>query len=102
MIPAAARSPVSTGTSSTWFGCLCSLWFISCPPESSGADRVNDATQFALEQRVAEQHRHHGKAQFFWVWGALLVMARFELYFGYPNSSPVPMLRVLMCLPLLE
>jgi len=33
-----------------------------------------DATQLAIEERVAEQHRHHKKAQFFWVWGALLVM----------------------------
>src|SRR5213596_128417 len=102
MIPPTSRSPDSTGTSSTCCGCLFSRWFISCPPESSGADRVNDATQFALEQRVAEQHRHHGKAQFFWVWGALLVMTGFEVYLGYQNMEPVRMLSILMGLSLLK
>ncbi len=63
---------------------------------------MNDATQFALEQRVAEQHRHHGKAQFFWVWGALLVMTGFEVYLGYQNMEPVRMLSILMGLSLLK
>jgi len=63
---------------------------------------VNDATRFALEQRVAEQHRHHGKAQFFWVWGALLVMTGFEVYLGYQNMEPVRMLSILMGLSLLK
>ena len=33
-----------------------------------------EADQIAIALRVAEEQRHHGKAQFFWVWGALLVM----------------------------
>src|SRR5947208_8781119 len=102
MIPPTSRSPDSTGTSSTWFGCLFSRWFISCPPESSGVDRVNDATQFALEQRVAEQHRHHGKSQFFWVWGALLVMTGIEVYLTYQNMPAVRMLTILMGLSLIK
>src|SRR5438445_13161206 len=96
MIPPTSRSPDSTGTSSTWFGCLFSRWFISCPPESSGADRVNDATQFALEQRVAEQHRHHGKAQSFWVWGAVLVMTGFEVYIRSQSTGRMREMSILM------
>src|SRR5207245_10650777 len=76
--------------------------FVAGPPEASGADLVNDETQFGLEQRVAEQHRHHGKAHFFWVWGALLVMTGFELYLGCQNMEPVRMLRILMGLSLLK
>jgi len=33
-----------------------------------------DTIQQAIADRVAGEHRHHKKAQFFWVWGALLVM----------------------------
>ena len=63
---------------------------------------MNDATQFALEQGVAEQHRHHGKSQFFWVWGSLLVMTGIEVYLGYQNMEPVRMLSMLMGLSLLK
>lgn len=35
-----------------------------------------EAFQVAIAERVAEQQRHHGKAQFFWVWGALLEIGR--------------------------
>jgi len=61
-----------------------------------------DATQIALEQQVAEQHRHHSKAQFFWVWGALLVLTGIEVYLGYQNMEPVRMLTILMGLSLIK
>jgi caa(3)-type oxidase subunit IV len=58
--------------------------------------------QVALAERVAEQHRHHSKAQFFWVWGALLIMTGIEVYLGYQNMEPVRMLTMLMGLSLLK
>jgi cytochrome c oxidase subunit 4 len=58
--------------------------------------------QVALAERVAEQHRHHPKAQFFWVWAALLVMTGIEVYLGYQNMEPVRMLSMLMGLSLLK
>jgi caa(3)-type oxidase subunit IV len=57
-----------------------------------------DAIQLAIEERVVEQHRHHGKAQFFWVWGALLVMTAIEVYLAYQNLQPVRMLTILLAL----
>ena len=61
-----------------------------------------DATQLAIEERVAEQHRHNKKAQFFWVWGALLVMTAIEVYLTYQNLPPVKMLTILMGLSLIK
>jgi len=57
-----------------------------------------DPIQLAIEERVAEQHRHHGKVQFFWVWGALLVMTAIEVYLAYQNLAPKRMLTILMAL----
>ena len=51
-----------------------------------------DAVQVAIEERVFEQHRHHSKGQFFWVWGALLVMTGMEVYLAYQNLEPIRML----------
>jgi cytochrome c oxidase subunit 4 len=61
-----------------------------------------DAVQIALAERVAEEHRHHGKAQFFWVWGALLVMTAIEVYLTYQNMQPKRMLTILMGLSLIK
>jgi caa(3)-type oxidase subunit IV len=58
--------------------------------------------QVALAERVAEQHRHHAKAQFFWVWAALLIMTGIEVYLGYQNMEPVRMLSMLMGLSLVK
>ncbi len=44
-----------------------------------------DTFQQALAEQVAEQHRHHGKALFFYVWGALLVMTAIEVYLTYQH-----------------
>ena len=55
-----------------------------------------DAVQVAIAQQVAEQHRHHGKSQFLWVWGALLAITAIEVYLGYQNMEPVRMLGILM------
>ena len=61
-----------------------------------------DADQLAIEERVFEQHRHHSKAQFFWVWGALLVMTGMEVYLAYQNLEPVRMLSILMGLSIIK
>ena len=58
--------------------------------------------QIAIAERVAEEHRHHKKAQFFWVWGALLVMTAIEVYLTYQNMEPVRMLTILMGLSLVK
>jgi cytochrome c oxidase subunit IV len=61
-----------------------------------------DEIQIAIAESVAEQHRHHKKAQFFWVWGALLVMTAIEVYLTYQNMEPVRMLTILMGLSLVK
>src|SRR5215470_8605674 len=61
-----------------------------------------EAYQQAIAQRVAEQHRHHGKAQFFWVWGALLALTAIEVYLAYENLPPIRMLTILMGLSLVK
>lgn len=58
--------------------------------------------QAAIEARVAEQHRHHPKTQFFVVWGALLIMTGIEVYLAYQNMEPIRMLSILMGLSLLK
>ena len=61
-----------------------------------------DATQLALEQRVAEEQRHHPKGQFLWVWAALLIMTGIEVYLAYQNMELVRMLSILMGLSLMK
>ena len=61
-----------------------------------------DASQLAIEGRVAEQHRHHRLAPFFWVWGALLALTAIEVYLGYQNMEPKRMLTILMALSLVK
>lgn len=52
--------------------------------------------QLAIQDRVAEQHRHHKVSPFFWVWGALLVMTAIEVNLAYRNMEPKRMLTILM------
>lgn len=61
-----------------------------------------DPVQQAVEEGVAEQHRHHGVTQFFWVWGALLVLTAIEVYLGYQNLEPKRMLTMLMGLSIIK
>ena len=61
-----------------------------------------DATQVAIAERVAEEQRHHKMAQFFWVWGALLVLTGIEVYLTYQNLHPATMLTILMGLSLIK
>jgi cytochrome c oxidase subunit 4 len=61
-----------------------------------------DQIQIAIAERVAEEHRHHKKAQFFWVWGALLIMTAIEVYLTYQNMEPIRMLTILMGLSLIK
>jgi caa(3)-type oxidase subunit IV len=57
---------------------------------------MEDASQLAIERRVAEQHRHHHLTPFFWVWGGLLALTAIEVYLGYQNMEPKRMLTILM------
>ena len=61
-----------------------------------------DATQLAIEGRVAEEQRHHPKAVFLWVWAALLVMTGIEVYLAYQNMQLIRMLTILMGLSLIK
>jgi cytochrome c oxidase subunit 4 len=61
-----------------------------------------DATQLAIESRVAEQHRHHGKSAFLWVWAALLIMTGIEVWLAYQNMELIRMLSILMGLSLIK
>jgi cytochrome c oxidase subunit 4 len=61
-----------------------------------------DPIQLAIEERVAEQHRHHRLTPFFWVWGALLALTAIEVYLGYQNMEPKRMLSILMCLSIVK
>ena len=61
-----------------------------------------DATQLAIEHRVAEEQRHHSKGQFLWVWAALLIMTGIEVYLAYQNMELIRMLSILMGLSLIK
>ena len=61
-----------------------------------------DTVQLAVQERVAEEHRHHSRPQFFYVWGALLVITAIEVYLGYQNIEPRRMLTMLMGLSLIK
>lgn len=61
-----------------------------------------EADQIAIAVRVAEEQRHHGKAQFYYVWVALLVITGIEVYLTYQNMQPVRMLTILMGLSLIK
>ena len=61
-----------------------------------------DPVQHAVEERVAEEQRHHGVSQFFWVWGALLLLTAVEVYLGYQNMEPKRMLTMLMGLSIIK
>jgi cytochrome c oxidase subunit IV len=61
-----------------------------------------DAVQLEITQQIAESHRHHAKAQFFWVWGVLLVITAIEVYLGYQNMEPKKMLTLLMGLSIIK
>jgi len=61
-----------------------------------------EAFQIAIAERVREQHQHHTIGQFFWVWGALLVITAIEVYLTYQNLPPVRMLTILMGLSVIK
>ncbi len=63
---------------------------------------MEDASQLAIEGRVAEEQRHHSVTPFFWVWGTLLVLTAIEVYLGYQNMEPKRMLTILMCLSIVK
>jgi cytochrome c oxidase subunit IV len=63
---------------------------------------MEGVVQEAIVAQVAEQHRHHKKAQFYYVWIALLLLTGIEVYLGYQNLEPVRMLSMLMGLSIVK
>ena len=61
-----------------------------------------DAFQEAIQERVAEEQRHHKVTPFFWVWGTLLVLTAVEVNLAYRNMEPKRMLTILMALSLVK
>ena len=61
-----------------------------------------DETQLVLEERAAEEQRHHSKGQFLWVWAALLVMTGIEVWLAYQNMELIRMLSILMGLSVIK
>jgi cytochrome c oxidase subunit 4 len=61
-----------------------------------------DTVQLAVQERVAEEQRHHGTGKFFWVWGVLLVLTAIEVYLGYQIMEPKKMLTMLMGLSIVK
>ena len=61
-----------------------------------------DEFQIAIAERVAEEQRHHKKAQFFWVWGVLLILTAIEVYLTYQNMEPMTMLTILLGLSFIK
>jgi caa(3)-type oxidase subunit IV len=61
-----------------------------------------DSTQIAIAERVAEEQRHHSKAQFFWVWGILLLLTAIEVYLTYQNMPAMKMLIILLGLSFIK
>lgn len=61
-----------------------------------------EADQIAIADRVAEEQRHHGKAQFYWVWIALLLITALEVFLTYQNLQPMRMLTILMGLSIIK
>jgi caa(3)-type oxidase subunit IV len=61
-----------------------------------------DPIQIAIAERVREQHQHHKRGPFFWVWGALLAMTAIEVFLTYQNMEPIRMLTILMGLSLIK
>jgi len=61
-----------------------------------------EAFQQAIQEHVAEQHRHHRLTPFFWVWGTLLVLTAVEVNLAYQNMQPKRMLTILMALSIVK
>jgi cytochrome c oxidase subunit 4 len=58
--------------------------------------RMSNTTQTAIA------HPHHGRAVFFYVWGALLFMTAIEVYLAYVHLAPVKMLTILLGLSVVK
>jgi cytochrome c oxidase subunit IV len=61
-----------------------------------------EPSQQAIQERVAEEQRHHKVTPFFWVWGTLLVLTAVEVNLAYQNMEPKRMLTILMALSLVK
>src|SRR5512146_210746 len=47
-------------------------------------------------------HREHKQSQFFYVWGALLVLTGIEVFLAYQNMQPLRMLTILLGLSIVK
>src|SRR5512142_1692949 len=56
----------------------------------------------AVGARIVEQHRHHSRAMFLYVWVGLLVITGIEVFLAYQHLQPVRMLSILMGLSIIK
>lgn len=63
---------------------------------------MSDHIEDAITEQIVESHRHHGHAQFFWVWGGLLVLTAVEVWLAYIHLKPTTMLTILLGLSLIK
>src|SRR5712672_319010 len=91
-----------TGTLSIWFGCSSSRWCICCRPRSRKfQDRARTNTMHDAATHAVTHD--DSKGQYFWVWGALLVLTAIEVVLGYKQVfQPVAMLEVLLGLSVVK
>jgi cytochrome c oxidase subunit IV len=63
-----------------------------------------EARTHSMHDAATEEYSgHDSKAQYFWVWGALLVLTAIEVVLGYKQiCSPVRMLEVLLVLSIIK
>ena len=56
----------------------------------------------ALASEPASSHEHGGMAQFFWVWGGLLILTAIEVVLAYQNLPLATMLFILLGLSFIK
>ncbi len=52
--------------------------------------------------RVVEQHRHHSRTHFLYVWVGLLVLTGTEVFLAYQHLQPIRMLSILLGLSIIK
>ncbi len=52
--------------------------------------------------RVVEQHRHHSRTQFLYVWVGLLILTGIEVFLAYQHLQPIRMLSILLGLSIIK
>ncbi len=63
---------------------------------------MTDHLEDGVIEQVIESHRHHTRAQFFWVWGGLLLLTAVEVALAYQHLKPATMLSILIGLSVIK